>query len=114
MTRQEHQPASKTASYAKAFAHILAWPFLILTGPPTIIVTYLAIASGENVVQQELAENPFLNWWSIFVVAQVIGLALVVAASGVRSRLLLAAAGLTVFWVAMVAVAAWIAVSHPH
>lgn len=114
MTPQEQQSTRNAASYAKALAHILAWPLLIFTGPPTIVVTYLAIASGENVVQQEIVENPFLNWWVIFVVAQVVGLVLIATANGVRTRVLLAGGAVTVFMTSMVVIAAAIAVTHPH
>lgn len=92
---QPQPPVKKTIEYAKAVAHFVAWPLLVLSGPPTAFVIFLAIASGESLAQQFEDVPPFENLFVLFVIAQLVGLILVGAASGFSRTL--AAAGLVSF-----------------
>lgn len=110
--QQEATPRERSAS--KVLAQVVAWPLMTFTAPPTAFFTYLAIASGPGKLQQELADNPFNNILVFFLLAQIVSLTLIGAASGFRSTIFKVGIVVSVIMIAFVGIAASIAFSGPR
>lgn len=77
---------------AKAVAHILAWPLIVLSALSAGLFTYLAIIAGlyGDELRQTITSNVVF-----VVVANLVGLLLISAVSGFRSKVLKIGAGIS-------------------